>query len=113
MSNWIKKLFGGIIGVLLIFLGIEKRKNKVQAEKLEKAEVKITKVTKQVKEQKITAKAKDEILEAQAENRDKKVEYEQRIKEAEATEVVEEKSAKQEEIANSITDLFNARNSTV
>lgn len=113
MSNWLKKLFGGIIGVLLLFLGIEKRKNKKQAEKIAESETQIKNMDYRIKVQKTTDKAKDEILEAQADNRKKKVENEKQIKEAEVIENVEEKSAKQEEVVNSITDLFNARNSTL
>ena len=110
MNSFIKKAFGAITGALLLFLGIERRKNKKQREQLEEAENRILAANKHIKIQQATADTKNEILKTQAGNRKEKEEYEQEIRKAETEEVLEEKSVKQEKVINSITDLFNSRN---
>ena len=49
MSSFIKKAFGAIVGVLLLFLGIERRKNQKQKETIAKQKQQIIHEQKQAK----------------------------------------------------------------
>ena len=103
----------GLVGVLALLFGWEKRKTGKQKEKIEKSIQTIKGMNYRLKISETTAKTKDEILSSQVENRVEKVENEQKIKEAEATENLDEQTQKQQDITNGITDLFNSRNTTL
>lgn len=57
MSSFIKKAFGAIVGVLLLFLGVERHKNKKKTEKIAKQEVQIAHEQKQAKVYKVESEA--------------------------------------------------------
>lgn len=100
MSKFIKKVFGAIVGVLLLFLGIERRKNQKQKETIVEQKQQIAHEQKQARVYKAETEAikKSVILEGPLIEQ-KKVEVE-----IEKTEELEEVLA----IANNIVSDFNS-----
>jgi predicted Holliday junction resolvase-like endonuclease len=102
MSKFIKKVFGAIVGVLLLFLGIERRKNQKQKETI--------------------VEQKQQIAHEQRQAQANKVAHEIAIKGAEQKQIFQEKQEQKDakiekaqtneeviSIANTIVDEFNTR----
>jgi len=100
MSKFIKKVFGAIVGVLLLFLGIERRKNKKQKEKIAEQKQQIVHEQKQAK-----------VYKAETEAIKKSVILEEPLVEQKKVEVEIENTKELEEvlaIANNIVSDFNS-----
>ena len=102
MNKLITKLFGGIITALLLFLGIERTKNKKQKEKIAKQEVQINheqqqvQVYKQAHESIVQALKQEHVIEEKQKQQEVKIEESKSDDEVIA-------------IANAIVADFNAR----
>jgi len=100
MSKFIRKVFGAIVGVLLLFLGIERRKNKKQKETITEQKEQIAHEQKQAK-----------VYKAETEAIKNSVILEQPIVEQKKVEVEIEKAEEFDEvlaIANRIVSDFNS-----
>ena len=100
MSKFIRKVFGAIVGVLLLFLGIERRKNQKQKETIVEQKQQIVHEQKQAK-----------VYKAETEAIKKSVILEEPLVEQKKVEVEIEKAEELEEvlaIANGIVVDFNS-----
>lgn len=100
MSKFIKKVFGAIVGVLLLFLGIERRKNQKQKETIVEQKQQIVHEQKQAR-----------VYKAETEAIRKSVILEEPLVEQKKVEVEIEKAEELEEvlaIANNIVSDFNS-----
>ncbi|MDC7229726.1 MAG: hypothetical protein PQJ48_05415 [Sphaerochaetaceae bacterium] len=99
MSNWIQKILGAIAGVLLFLLGIERRRNKKQKEKIVKQQ-----------EQVAYEKKQAEIYRVESETVKKSTKLDEPVEEQRKVEEKINKTDETEEIidiANDIVSRFN------
>jgi hypothetical protein len=99
MSNWIQKILGAIAGVLLFLLGIERRRNKKQKEKIIKQQEQVAHEEKQA-----------EIYRVESETVKKSSKLDEPVEEQRKVEEKINKTDETEEIidiANDIVSRFN------
>ncbi|ADY13695.1 hypothetical protein [Sphaerochaeta globosa] len=117
MSSFIKKAFGAIVGVLLLFLGIERRKNKKQKEKIVKQEGQIAHEQEQNEILETTHTIKDDLTKKKEELSENREDVTQKIseipeeKEVEVSDEVKKLAAEQSALARVRAErLQNSRN---